>query len=527
MIRAMRLSVLVLLVLLPFRVEAQDQKPPADGSNQQALKPGQLDALVAPIALYPDTLLANVLMASTYPLEVVQAQRWVGERKGLEGDALKKEAEKQGWDDSVKSLVATPSVLTLMNSKLDWTQKLGDAVLAQQPDVMDAVQRLRTKAYANNKLQTTKEQKVAIKQENNRELIAIEPANADTINVPYYDPAVVYGEWPYPEYPPYYWYPEPGYVASGVIATGLAFGGAYALGRWATGGRWWGGNINWDRRDININRGAHVEHWRHDARHRRGVAYNNANVQQKFAGTKGRADVKAKPDFRGRGGQQVLKPGAGDRGKHAQNRPANRPAGDRAGGKQIGQGKAAQARRPAQQRASGKQTGQGKAAQARRSPQQRAARNIQPRRTAQRQPGRGGFGYASPRGGGRHFGGSRGGGRSFGGGRRGGGRGGGRRSDVRLKHDIHLLGRLDKGLGFYRFAYNGSDRIYVGVIAQEVRAIAPDAVVRGRDGYFRVHYDKLGLRFQTYDQWTASGAQTPRPRGLTFPSPRDAVRANR
>ena len=204
------------------------KNPRLTDSNQQALKPGQLDALVAPIALYPDTLLANVLMASTYPLEVVQAQRWVGERKGLEGDALKKEAEKQGWDDSVKSLVATPSVLTLMNSKLDWTQKLGDAVLAQQPDVMDAVQRLRTKAYANNKLQTTKEQKVAIKQENNRELIAIEPANADTINVPYYDPAVVYGEWPYPEYPPYYWYPEPGYVASGVIATGLAFGGAYA-----------------------------------------------------------------------------------------------------------------------------------------------------------------------------------------------------------------------------------------------------------------------------------------------------------
>ena len=325
MIRAMRLSVLVLLVLLPFRVEAQDQKPPADGSNQQALKPGQLDALVAPIALYPDTLLANVLMASTYPLEVVQAQRWVGERKGLQGDALKKEAEKQGWDDSVKSLVATPSVLTMMNSKLDWTQRLGDAVLAQQPDVMDAVQRLRTKAYANNKLQTTKEQKVAVRQENNRELIAIEPANAGTIYVPYYDPAVVYGEWPYPEYPPYYWYPEPGYIASGVIATGLAFGGAYALGRWATGGRWWGGNINWDRRDININRGAHVEHWRHDARHRRGVAYNNANVRQKFAGTTGRPDVKAKPDFRGRGGQQVLKPGAGDRGKHAQNRPANRP----------------------------------------------------------------------------------------------------------------------------------------------------------------------------------------------------------
>ena len=523
MIWVMRLSVLVLLVLLPFRVEAQDQNRPADGPNQQALKPGQLDALVAPIALYPDTLLANVLMASTYPLEVVQAERWVGERKSLQGDALKKEAEKQGWDDSVKALVATPSVLTMMSSKLDWTQKLGDAVLAQQPDVMDAVQRLRTKAYANNKLQTTKEQKVAVRQENNRQLIGIEPTDPGTIYVPYYDPAVVYGEWPYPEYPPDYWYPEPGYLASGILATGLAFGGAYALGRWATGGRWWGGNINWNRGDINVNRGARVEHWQHNARHRRGVAYNNANVRQKFAGTTGRPGGKAKADFRGRGGQQVLKPGAGDRGKLAQKGPANRPrAADRARGKQIGQGKVAQARR---------------------SPQHRAARNInQPRRTAQRQAVRGGFGYAAPRGGrnigafrgggrqvagfrggGRSFGGARG-GRSFGGGR-GGGRGG-RRSDVRLKHDIHLLGRLDNGLGFYRFAYNGSDRLYVGVMAQEVQAVAPAAVVRGRDGYLRVRYDKLGVKFQTYEQWTASGALIPRPTNLTSPSPRNAVRAN-
>src|SRR5262245_40407389 len=400
MIWVMRLSVLVLLVLMPFSVEAQDKNAPVDGSSQQALKPGQLDALVAPIALYPDTLLANVLMASTYPLEVVQAQRWVAERKSLQGDALKSEAEKQGWDDSVKSLVATPSVLEMMSSKLDWTQKLGDAVLAQQPDVMDAVQRLRTKAYANKKLQTTPEQKVAVRQENNRELIAIEPASPGVINVPYYDPAVVYGEWPYPEYPPYYWAPEPGYIASGVLATGLAFGAAYALGRWATGGRWWGGNINWNRGDININRGNRVTHWQHNAAHRRGVAYSNANVRQKFAGATGRPGGKGQMDFRGRGGQQVLKPGAGDRGKLAQNRPANRPgAGDRAGGKQIGQGKVAQARR---------------------SPQQRAARNInQPRRTAQRQAigprgsagvRRGNFGYAAPRGG-RQFAGPRGGGR--------------------------------------------------------------------------------------------------------------------
>ena len=120
--------------------------------------------------------------------------------------------DKQAWDDSVKSLVATPSVLSMMSTKLDWTQKLGDAVLAQQPDVMDAIQRLRTKAQANNKLTSTKEQKVTVKQEQDKQVIVIEPTVPDTVYVPYYDPAVVYGGWPYPAYPPYY-FPPPAYIA--------------------------------------------------------------------------------------------------------------------------------------------------------------------------------------------------------------------------------------------------------------------------------------------------------------------------
>jgi Protein of unknown function (DUF3300) len=219
---------------MPFRVEAQNPNPSAENSNQQTLKPEQLDALVAPIALYPDTLLAQVLMASTYPLEVVQAERWVTDHKSLQGDQLKKEVEKQGWDDSVKSLIATPSVLTMMSKRVDWAQKLGDAVLAQQPDVMDAIQRLRSKAYATEKLRSTKEQKVTVRQEGNRQVVAIEPTNPGSVYVPYYDPAVVYGEWPYPDYPPYYWYPEPGYIASGFIATGIAFGARYVIGRWTS-----------------------------------------------------------------------------------------------------------------------------------------------------------------------------------------------------------------------------------------------------------------------------------------------------
>src|SRR6476620_9848540 len=136
-------------------------QPPASAASpvadQPALKPAELDALVAPIALYPDALLANVLMASTYPLEVVRAERWVNQNKNLKGDALKAAAEKQAWDASVKALVAAPAVLEMMNERLDWTQKLGEAFLAQEQDVMDSVQRMRARAYDRKKLDTTKE----------------------------------------------------------------------------------------------------------------------------------------------------------------------------------------------------------------------------------------------------------------------------------------------------------------------------------------------------------------------------------
>jgi hypothetical protein len=501
------------LALLPFCAAAQTPSPSATTPDQQVLKPEQLDALVAPIALYPDTLLAQVLMASTYPLEVVQAERWAAEHKNLEGDRLKAEVEKQGWDASVKSLVVTPSVLTMLSKKLDWTQKLGDAVLAQQPDVMDAVQRLRAKAYAKEKLRSTKEQKVTVRQEGQRQVVAIEPTDPSTIYVPYYDPAVVYGEWPYPDYPPYYYYPEEGYLPGGILATGIGFGAGYGLWRWMSGGRFWGGNINWGGGGININRGAHVEHWQHNARHRRGVAYNNLNVRQRFAGNANRPGNKGQLNFRDRDGRQVLKPGA-DRTKRAEQRPANRQkAADRGRNKQVSQAKrrSTQASRPSHR--------------ASRPSQHRAARGAPSRRVAHRQPRRAparvargpgrSFGFAAPRG--------RIGGRGFGGGGFRGGRGG-RRSDIRLKHDIVLLGRLDNGLGFYRFAYNGGGRVYVGVMAQEVQTFAPSAVTRGRDGYLRVDYDKLGLKFQSYDQWMASGGRVPGPGKATSSTQQDAAR---
>ena len=234
------------MALFPIgTVSAQDQ-PASAKPQQQLLDAAQLDQLVAPIALHPDPLLAQVLMASTYPLEVVQADRFAKANKKLKGDKLKEVLAKQDWDASVKELVSTPTVLAMMNDKLDWTQTLGDAVLAQQADVMDAIQRLRVKAQANGKLETTKQQTVTVRREADQQVIEIEPASPDVVYVPYYDPAVVYGEWPYPEYPPYYYPPPSGYIVGGAIATGLAWGAAYAVGR-----EIWD-DIDWNRGDINI-----------------------------------------------------------------------------------------------------------------------------------------------------------------------------------------------------------------------------------------------------------------------------------
>ena len=191
----------------PSPVRAQDQVP--NTPQQQILGAGQLDQLVAPIALYADPLLAQILMASTYPLEVAQADRFAKANKNLKEDKLKVALAKRDWDASVKELVSTPNVLSMMSDKLDWTEKLGDAVLAQQADVMDAIQRLRAKAQANGKLETTEQQTVTVSQEAGQQIIEIEPTSPDVVYVPYYNPEVVYGEWPYPEYPPYY-YPPPG-----------------------------------------------------------------------------------------------------------------------------------------------------------------------------------------------------------------------------------------------------------------------------------------------------------------------------
>src|SRR5215467_3158234 len=217
----------LLLAALSLGAFAQQPPPPAPvqvepapaGSGQSAtqqgkLQPGELEALVAPIALYPDALLAQVLMASTYPLEIVEAARWAKANPGLKDKALQDELEKQTWDPSVKALAGFPSVLQVMSDKLDMTQKLGDAFLAQPKDVTDAVQRLRAKAMAAGNLKSGKEVTYTSQKDGDQTVIVIEAAQPEVIYVPAYSPAI-YGPWPYPMYPPYYYPVPPGYPAGG------------------------------------------------------------------------------------------------------------------------------------------------------------------------------------------------------------------------------------------------------------------------------------------------------------------------
>jgi hypothetical protein len=544
------LIALVMAMAMPIVVSAQTaDKPPAPQAQPASqtppnaellLKPEQLEALVAPIALYPDELLANVLAASTYPLEVVQADRWLKERKSLKGDALKKEVDKQSWDDSIKALASTAEVLTMMSDKLEWTKNLGDAFLAQQPDVMDAIQRLRTKAYDNKKLVTTKQQKVSVQTQENKQVVVIEPAESGTMYVPYYEPATVYGTWPYAAYPPYY-FGYPSYIGAGVIAAGLAFGTAWAIGRW---GNYWGGGCNWGNRNVYVNhRTTNIGNgWQHNPAHRQGVRYNNTNVQQRFGNNNLKAGAGDRMDFRGRDGQQVLRPnqGAGDRGDRAADRGGDRVGdragdragsrdrpggGDRAGAADRAKGGGDRAKGGGDRAKAANRGGAGagnRVAAANRGGGNRGgAMNVSSGRAAAAASARGQSSMASmPRGGGGASFAGRGGGGGFsaggggfrggggGGGGRGGG-GGGRRSDFALKHDIVLLGHLANGLGYYRFSYVGSHKAYVGVVAQEVESVKPEAVTRGSDGYLRVYYDKLGLKFRTYSDWLAGGARIP------------------
>ena len=334
---AASLLLAALLALSVGLARAQD-KPP--------LKPEEIEALVAPIALYPDSLLSQVLMASTYPLEIVQAARWVEKNPKVTGDAAVKAVEKETWDVSVKSLVAFPQALVPMNEKLDWTQKLGDAFLAQREDVMQAIQRLRQQAEKSGSLKSNEQQKVIVEPATGTQttIIKVEPANPEVIYVPAYNPTVVYGSWPYPAYPPYYWPPPPYYYPGGYVAAGFAFGiGVVTVGA-IFGGCNWGNNdidididkaVNIDRNfnsNVNVNREGGRNSWQHDPSHRKGVAYRDTATQNKFGASVPGAD--ARRDYRGHegaagAGQRGEGATGGNRGPSASTQPAG--PGDRAG----------------------------------------------------------------------------------------------------------------------------------------------------------------------------------------------------
>ena len=287
------------IMVLGFSAMAQDSppQPPA----QPAFKPEELEQIVAPIALYPDSLLAQIFMASTYPLEIVEAARWSKANPKVTGDALQTALEKQTWDPAVKSLTAFPDVLAGMNDKLDWTQKLGDAFLADQKGVMDAVQRLRAKAKAEGNLSSSKEQKVTTEPapagSSTTTIIEIAPTDPEVVYVPTYNPTVVYGAWAYPAYPPYPVYAYPPGAAFFSFTAGVIVGGAL----W--GNCNWGHsdvdinvnnynnfnrtdinnrNTNINNRDTNVSNRGNNQSWQHNPEHRKGVEYRDTGTQQKF-----------------------------------------------------------------------------------------------------------------------------------------------------------------------------------------------------------------------------------------------------
>ncbi|WP_427185389.1 DUF3300 domain-containing protein [Bordetella bronchialis] len=326
--------------------------PAAD--DTPALKPEEIEALVAPIALYPDPLLSQVLMASTYPLEVVHAARWSKANPAMRGDAAVKAVGDMSWDASVKSLVAFPQILEPMSDKLDWTQKLGDAFLAQPSDVFAAVQRLRGRAQAAGNLQSNAQQTVTVEppaQGGQAPVVRIQPANPEVVYVPAYNPTVAYGTWSYPAYPPTYWPPSPAYYPGTALVTGFAWGvGLAAAGALFSDCDWGGGDV-----DIDYNKVKNVERnfdrtqvqgqggrWQHDPSHRQGVAYRDGATRQQYARAVPGADKRA--DYRGR--EPAGAAGQGPAGTAGPRASADRPSGAPSAGRAAAADRASSAGRP-------------------------------------------------------------------------------------------------------------------------------------------------------------------------------------
>jgi len=297
------LNSLLALLLGSSIALAQVYAPP---SGRPAFAQQELDQMLAPIALYPDALLSQILMAATYPAEVIEAAQWSRRNPGLEGDRAVRAVERMDWDPSVKSLVAFPQILALMDEKLDWTERLGDAFYAQQADVMDTVQHLRQKAYLAGNLGSTEQLRV----DRQGQAIAIELANPEVIYVPYYNPTVIYGTWWWPTSQPVYWASWPGYYVRSGLVRGFAWGPGIRISR-----NFFFGAADWHRRSVhivNVNNyyynPPHVRAqteitrstsnvWQHNPAHRRDVPYRHASLRQPSAHTSATPEVRR--DFRG------------------------------------------------------------------------------------------------------------------------------------------------------------------------------------------------------------------------------------
>ncbi len=302
--------------------------PVAVAQERPAFSEEELDQMLAPIALYPDSLLSQILMASTYPLEVVQAARWSRANPQLKGDEAVKAVERMDWDPSVKSLVAFPQILQRMDERLDWTQRLGEAFLAQEPHVLDAIQGLRQRAAAAGNLDSNEHMRVTRQDD----AILIEPARPEAVYVPYYSPAVVYGPWWYPAYPPVYWGPFPGYYAAPVYSPAFFWGPAIVV---STG--FFFGHCNWHHRHVTVvhKQVVHTTRfgkphtvvtsdrkpvaWKHDPVHRKGVPYRHASLRDQY-GRPGMRGGDGRRDYRG--------PGSAPNARHEQ---GGHPGGTRNG----------------------------------------------------------------------------------------------------------------------------------------------------------------------------------------------------
>jgi hypothetical protein len=461
--RATARVLVALAALIAAPAWAADEAPPdgtAAAAKSAKFSTTQVEQLVAPIALYPDALTVQVLMAATYPLEIVEAARWRAKNASLQGEALDKALEGEDWDVSVESLTHFPDMLQRMSDNLDWTKDLGDAFLGQKDEVLDAVQRLRAKAYEAGTLKTTKEQVVTREVVKEKEIITVEPADPEVVYVPQYSPEAVYGPSPTPYYYPSMMTYPPGYVATTSL---LSFGAGMAVGAAV-----WG-DCDWDDHDVynnyggggggknqnvnvNVNReknvdrsrtkieggrggrteGGRGERWQHNPEHRGGVRYRDEASAKKY---QGRDQVAA----RDRANQDMAR--GYDRGQAGGGRPTQQPGarpgagGGRPGGQPGWQGEQRPGGGAAQQPATRPGGGGGRADTGQRQgafggyESGRSAREASARGAGSR----GGRSYAGGGGGGRGgggFGGGGGGGRG-GGGRGGGGRGGGGRGGRR------------------------------------------------------------------------------------------------